>query len=663
MAEDASGVTERQFYIKVLGRTLVHLGVQNYKQRNVAIAELVANCWDAGANNVYIDAPLDQAYDRDKSEITIRDDGSGMDEDEVQDAYLVIGRNRRDDGGLMAGKRKVMGRKGIGKLAGFGVAAKMRVVTWKSGKAAELELDVSALKKKDNEAGNIPIPGRIGVEIPAETETGTIITLTSLKHKTPLDIGGLREALARRFSRTVRGQMAIILNDEPIGEPSIDFEYREPAEDYATEEIDGGGLVKYFFGFSKSLIKSKELRGFTVYVNGKTAQAPPFFFDVEGTASGQHGTRYVSGAIEADFLDRGTDDDSDLVSTDRQEIDWDAEESQSFREWGDALSRRVLREWADRKGKQMEDWVSSREDFKSRIAVLESPSRDQVSKFLKVLGQAEPEEERAIELADSLIRAFEYRHFHDVIADIEAVSDDPEELGNLLSNLAQWKVLESRAILEVIKGRLNVIEKFHQMLVQDAPETAPKVGMDNLHDLIAGFPWLLNPDYQVLSEEKTVTKQLREWHCEEITDEEERGRYDFLALYDESRLVVIEIKRSGHPVTLDDLQRLERYRERLAAARSGLYMMMICGTEPSVTAETKAAWDEREDGEIRLWNEVYERGLRRYKHYEAVLEGNVKHDDFARKEAEVAQARGVLEEGAVYRGPAKRAKGLGPQDR
>ena len=48
---------ERAFTLSVLGRTLEHLGVQNYKRRDVAIVEIVANSWDAGANGVKISLP------------------------------------------------------------------------------------------------------------------------------------------------------------------------------------------------------------------------------------------------------------------------------------------------------------------------------------------------------------------------------------------------------------------------------------------------------------------------------------------------------------------------------------------------------------------------------------------------------------------------------
>src|SRR5262245_11552210 len=109
-------MSERTFKVQVLGRTLEHLGAQMYKRRDTAIAELVANCWDAGAEAVDITFPEGASYDKHTSTIEILDDGTGMDPDGVESDYLVVGRNRRSaTGEVFFGKRPIMGRKGIGK--------------------------------------------------------------------------------------------------------------------------------------------------------------------------------------------------------------------------------------------------------------------------------------------------------------------------------------------------------------------------------------------------------------------------------------------------------------------------------------------------------------------------------------------------------------------
>jgi Histidine kinase-, DNA gyrase B-, and HSP90-like ATPase len=650
--------------ITVLGRTLEHLGVQMYKRRDTAIAELVANCWDAGASNVNIYLPTAGDYDQRTSSITIQDDGSGMGPTQIQEEYLVVGRNRRQAGGTGAKGRVVMGRKGIGKLAGFGLASEMNVLTWRDKEATEFTLDIDDLKQEDGKAGSVGIKGRV-TELPdwAKTPSGTRLVLRDLKHKSALDEGKLSEALARRFSRTIRGEMKIFVNGQEVGEPNLELDERFPQTGYFVDKLADGSEVKFYYAFTKETIKSAELRGFTIYVRGKTAQAPPFFFHVEATASGQHATKYVTGAIEADFLDESSDDRLDLISTDRQEIDWESEVVKPLHEWGDALARRVLRECTERKGKRLHDWILQNQPIAVRVEKLDPASQKQVRRFLLILGEAEPEQERALDLADSLVRAFEYRHFHDVIAEMEVVAANPEELGKFLSRLHEWKVLESRAVLEVIKGRLEIIKKFHEMIVNDAPETKSKDVSDNLHDLIAGSPWLLNPEWQVLSEEKSLSRQLAEWGDEDIPEQDKRLRYDFLALTDDKQLVVLEIKRANHAVTLEDLQRLERYKERLTKAHTqNISMVMICGGTVDVSDAYRRTWDEREDGEIRNWNEVYERVRLYYEHYRAILEGDVKHADFSQKQDEVAQTRQILETGSVHRDREARKAGLGVQD-
>lgn len=659
------GTQRREFEIVVLGRTLEHLGVQMYKRRDVAIAELVANSWDAGANSVYVKVPEEDEYDQIESDITVADDGVGMDADKVQDQYLVVGRNRRRAGDLPSQNRPVMGRKGIGKLAGFGIAQKMTVVTWRSGTSTTFTLDVQQLKGKDGQAKPVPIDGFLGPVPPdVDTVTGTRVLLQNLKHKTPLDVDKLREALGRRFSRRVRGEMRIYVNGEEVTEPELDLEQRFPEEGYHQQAFPNGDKVSYYYAFSKTVIRSPQLRGFTIYVRGKTAQAPPFFFNVEGTASGQHGTRYLTGVINADFLDSGTDDESDLISTDRQEIDWEDERAHKLYEWGQELTRKALREWAARKGRKMENRVLEDEGLRARIQNLDGPLRDQVSGFLRQLGSSDADPERSLELADSLVRAYEYRHFSDVVRQIEDVGEDPDQLHLLLSYLSQWKVMESRAILEIVKGRLDIVQKFHEMIVNDAPETAPHVGDDNMHDLIAGYPWLLNPEWQVLSEETGISTQLKEWGAADLVGEKDKGmRYDFLALSDERRLIVVEIKRSGHNVSLEELYRLETYKDRLARAQNkDMYMVMVAGEITGVSEDTLRAWKNRPDGEIRTWNDVYSRTFNYYEHYRAVLEGNVDHDNFFRKQREIAQTRRVIDTGSTYRGPSGRREGLGPQD-
>jgi DNA mismatch repair ATPase MutL len=48
------------------------------------LAELIANCWDAGATKVDIRLPESSDYDPATSQITITDDGVGMSDGQVE---------------------------------------------------------------------------------------------------------------------------------------------------------------------------------------------------------------------------------------------------------------------------------------------------------------------------------------------------------------------------------------------------------------------------------------------------------------------------------------------------------------------------------------------------------------------------------------------------
>src|SRR5438094_454348 len=81
------------------GNIVKHLGVQMYAGRPVpAIAELISNSWDADAKIVDIALPLDEAWDptRQDQAIVVSDNGNGMTWEMVRDAYLDVGRDRRE---------------------------------------------------------------------------------------------------------------------------------------------------------------------------------------------------------------------------------------------------------------------------------------------------------------------------------------------------------------------------------------------------------------------------------------------------------------------------------------------------------------------------------------------------------------------------------------
>ncbi|HEJ1522148.1 TPA: ATP-binding protein, partial [Pseudomonas aeruginosa] len=77
-------------------RTIEHLGVKMYSTLPPALAELISNSYDADSPGVVVEFT---EINKTPKSIVIKDEGEGMSLDDIQNKFLVIGRNRRNDDG------------------------------------------------------------------------------------------------------------------------------------------------------------------------------------------------------------------------------------------------------------------------------------------------------------------------------------------------------------------------------------------------------------------------------------------------------------------------------------------------------------------------------------------------------------------------------------
>ncbi|MCJ7655701.1 MAG: ATP-binding protein, partial [Dehalococcoidia bacterium] len=85
-----------------------------------------------------------------EDKITIEDNGEGMDERDIREAYMFLGSGqKRAISRTPIYHRLPIGNKGIGKLAGFGIAKRIEVRTIKDGKALEFCLDRDQLESAE----------------------------------------------------------------------------------------------------------------------------------------------------------------------------------------------------------------------------------------------------------------------------------------------------------------------------------------------------------------------------------------------------------------------------------------------------------------------------------------------------------------------------------
>ena len=88
-----------------------------YSSPNKAIEELVSNSFDAGATHVQVVVSPDLS--KENSSIVVIDNGSGMDEKQLQNHWLIGESDKRKAGMRYPRGRKQIGKFGIGKREYF----------------------------------------------------------------------------------------------------------------------------------------------------------------------------------------------------------------------------------------------------------------------------------------------------------------------------------------------------------------------------------------------------------------------------------------------------------------------------------------------------------------------------------------------------------------
>lgn len=176
------------------------LGKGMYSNHWSAISELVANGLDARANSVKIFIDMST---KKESTIEIIDNGTGMDYSDLSEKYALIGRDKREDSDLsIEDKNRIMGRKGVGKLAALYLSNKYFVVS-KTSDENESAWCLDATEVKDSDIPrldrcNLDDVGIRCTDAWNNNKTGTIIhlekvDLTNFGIKT---LAGLKARLA-----------------------------------------------------------------------------------------------------------------------------------------------------------------------------------------------------------------------------------------------------------------------------------------------------------------------------------------------------------------------------------------------------------------------------------------------------------------------------------
>jgi hypothetical protein len=479
-----------------------------------------------------------------------------------------------------------MGRKGVGKLAGFGAA--LTVELWTKQKGETSATIIKLVDEELNQAGaihKVSVPVTYEDGLPPDLQ-GTRVTLSRLKADATRDtIDKIRKVISKSFNAIRPDDFKIEINGEVLKFDLPDYEFiypdhltREKIEagerDEVVVEVPGIGSLafRYYVGFLPRSHGSGADRGATIYCNNRLAAGPALFGLPTGMHS-FHSVDYMDCIVEADDLDRSG---IDFINTARSGIKEGNEVVGTMLEAIVKVMRAAIA--AHARFKKAEADRKLNEDATARIIsatieALPKKTRKAGKKLLQTIAQTfevgTPEFE---ELAPVIVHSI---NATEVLISLVSHGTDVGTISQIMDQLRQLSEIEKRDALKLYRARRGGIEKLEIMYQRGEENWQKKQFEKDLHRLLKENPWLIRPEFStyISSDEginttvSRLAKHLSVDRFAPIVDDEEESdvRPDLVFLMSDPMdegpytVKIVELKSPALPLTIDHWRQLEDY--------------------------------------------------------------------------------------------------------
>ncbi len=603
---------------KVAPHIVEDLGLNLYTSLPRVLVEFVANAYDADSPvaNISLDKtaiqkargvlkkqyeleeaqkngtgePIEPLATRVLSEelqIVIEDAGHGMSREDLDSKFLFAGRRRRQEEPEARGRsptgRPLMGRKGLGKLAGFGVAKLIEVITRKEGEshATKISLDYDELIRKRT-THEIEIPEERLENGGGHSTCGTRVVLSRLLYD-PLKsrTQTIEHEIAEHFALIDPAVFAINLNDAPIEPAPRTHAYAWPEPDvipideFVEHSLprEGGGTIKFryrvrFTGKNEALPAAQ--RGIRVYANKRLAAIPSLL----GADTNMHGFRmtdYLDGVVHADFIEGEI---SDYIATDRQSLRWESPLLSGMYDFLSAEIKEACKQYQKKRDEEAPGIVKQDPFTISEIDKHDLSRRDRRT-ALRVATALERGCKRGVDDPDykaKLPPLVQGIGLGTILTAISALAAQRQpDLGRVAVEVARLTKDEFDHFISSVKARLKAIEAFKK-IVEDV-NFKNKKDEKTIQKMFEQSPWIVDPTYtQFLTADQSLgtlfgrlARELQIGAYAPGDAEQDPERPDLVFLIGNlnlGRLVVVELKAPNVPLDATHLMQLEAYMQK-----------------------------------------------------------------------------------------------------
>jgi len=562
-------------------RILDHLGISAYNSVRKCLAELVANAYDADAHEVNITLPdiIDE-----NAVITISDDGMGMSTDDVKTKFLHIGRNRRIEGEKTPSGRLIVGSKGIGKLAGFGIAKRIRLTTRKSGRQSVMTIDATALEtvaalsdhRFDIIAGD------------TQDHDGTTIELLRLHEGLNLSTA---DQIRRHLYKTMpsRPDFVIRVNTIECAADSV----AGSRTDF-TEDIPDVGQVKGFY----IIANSRQLQpGLAVRVRGRIVQDPSLF-GLDTRAHGFFTAEKVVGEIVAEFLDPETPEDGsrDLIKTSRDGFLDDSDKVRRFNEWALAFVRKIIQGVDTSETRKRMDALLATPEIKTRLDNLPPHIRGTATRVVRGIIEKlkTASDDDATKLIEWILRYYESNVLKELMNAIASADiKEAEKLGGLIQ---EWGLSQVNSVVGIIKTQIGIIVRLEELVASD------KAAEIDLHKLIESNLWLVREGLELWSSDKPL-KTLLDGHISDLYKDRQDIRPDVVcrSRNDGNEATILEFKRPKEKIKMEHVTQALEYEGLIKKHRPNIqFTTYVVGR--TYDASVLAIREKQAQAGLHLWS-------------------------------------------------------------
>lgn len=528
---------------------------------DLALTELIANAWDAGATKVNITIPKDY-----HEVLTIEDNGTGMTIDELKKRWLTLGYNRLIHQGINVvfpediknKKRIAYGHNGIGRHSMFCFNNTYQLETWKED--TDIQCDVTMSKGSSAfELNNIR----------ESKKTGHGTKLSVFVSQNLPDIEMCKNVLSARylydpeFEICINGEIVQLDNHKGLIKKEI-------------IKIDNIGLEVYMIDSSVSGTKSV-YHGIAFWVGNRLVGKPTW----------ELGNRMIR-----DGRTRLAKTHTVIVKSEGliNEVlpDWTGfYENETMEKVYDAIAEyvnKVIREIFSSKVEETKEEIVRAKI--NDIKQLSPYSQYEIANFVDNLVNTQPEiSQNNLDCAvSSLINLEKTKSGKSLLEKLSTYSeDDIESLNKLLDN---WDVKDILKTIDEIDNRILIIEAISRLCgSKDTDE------LHTLHPLVAQARWLFGPEYdsEMYVSNRTLKTIVRDvLKGKGYTELNEENRRPDLIFFDISTIVpfyfedfnettnlqevkkilIIELKKGGYKIGEDEMNQAKKYANALKYSES-----------------------------------------------------------------------------------------------